>query len=254
MKIFNSEKLRELDKKNVQPLPFPHLVINGLWDDNLLKNILDQYPRIDDQKWWVYNNQLEKKFAFNQISLLPDVFSKLFSEVQNESFVELLQQTFGFKKLISDPSLRGGGLHQIASGGKLDIHEDFNIHLDLGAFRRLNMIVYLNEEWDDNFGGHLELWDADMTSKVKSVAPRFNTTVFFRTDMCSNHGHPEPLACPEGMTRKSLAVYYYEKTPEVFTTSYKSTVYKKRPQDPDDPAIDELRSRRISGRIEDKTT
>jgi len=248
---YSYQTLKLLKPENV---PFDHIIIDNLFDDYKLTQVLNEYPDVSDKKWWVYNNQLERKYAFNKLEELSQVYTDFFAEVNSEEFVSTLSKIFDLPKLSIDKDLLGGGLHQIMRGGKLDVHEDFNIHRGLGAFRRLNMIVYLNKNWNDEYGGHLELWSNDMQKLHKRVLPVFNRTVFFRTDMTSNHGHPNPLTCPENMSRKSLAVYYYEKTPLVETTEYRSTVYKKRPTDPDDPKLDELREKRKLGRIEDKTT
>jgi Rps23 Pro-64 3,4-dihydroxylase Tpa1-like proline 4-hydroxylase len=236
--------------------PFPHIVIDNALDPLALKRLVSRYPSVDEKKWWVYENALEKKYAFNDLSQLTEEFSAFFSEVNSPNFIKQLSRLSGLDNLIPDNSLRGGGLHQIKRGGKLDVHEDFNVHHELKAFRKLNMIVYLNENWEDFWGGDLQLWNSDMTKCEKSVMPIFNRIVVFRTDMKSNHGHPDPLSCPEDMTRKSLAVYYY--TPmsdeEWISHSSTSTQFKRRPEDVVDPEIEELRLRRNKGRVADKTT
>ena len=114
----------------------------------------------------------------------------------------------GIENLISDPYFLGAGLHQIPRGGKLAVHADFNRHNKFPLDRRLNILVYLNKDWKEEYGGHLELWDRDM-SKCKKIAPLFNRMVVFPVTDWAYHGHPEPLTCPEGRTRKSIALYYY---------------------------------------------
>ena len=59
----------------------------------------------------------------------------------------------------------GGGLHQTLRGGHLNIHADFTTHhVHEHWARRVNILLYLNEEWHDDWGGRLELWDRDMTA------------------------------------------------------------------------------------------
>ncbi len=94
-------------------------------------------------------------------------------------------------------------------GGFLKVHADFNWHPKLKLDRRLNVLIYLNRDWKDEYGGALELWDRSMTGPEKSVLPVFNRTVVFSTTDFSYHGHPHPLACPEATTRKSVSLYYY---------------------------------------------
>jgi len=236
--------------------PFPHVVIDNAFDSDALQELVERYPKVEDKSWWHYDNPLERKFAFNDLSQLDPVFSSFFNEANSSEVITQLSKLSGLENLIPDPSLYGGGLHQIAPGGKLDVHEDFNIHLEMRALRKLNLIVYLNDHWEESYGGHLQLWNADMTKCEASILPVYNRAVIFRTDTSSNHGHPDPLTSPAGVTRRSLATYYY--TPmtneEWASRVYTSTQYKKRPNDVDDPKMTEMRLKRNSGRLENKTS
>ncbi len=250
MKFFNKRidtMLTTTAFKNAQP--FPYVVIDNLIEPNALRSLISNYPNVDEKKWWQYNNPLERKFAFNDLSQLDVAFREFFDEANSSDVISQLGKISGLDNLIPDHALNGGGLHQIRRDGKLDVHEDYNIHRDLKAFRKLNLIVYLNEDWKEAYGGHLELWDAKMTKCEHKMLPVFNRTVIFRTDMNSNHGHPEPLMCPENMTRKSLAVYYYTPMSDSEQIEYSSTRFKKRPMDADDPKLNKLREKRNKGRI-----
>lgn len=230
-------------------VPFPYVVIDGLIDDEALRSLASNFPDVQDLSWWQYDNPLEKKFAFNDVTQLHQDFRDFFAEANSLEVVAQLAELSALPDLVPDHGLRGGGLHQIIRGGKLDVHEDFNVNVDMKAKRKLNMIVYLNEEWDESYGGHLQLWNKDMTVCEKSVLPTFNRTVIFRTDTDSNHGHPDPLTCPPNRARRSLATYYYVPTNDEELADVRSTSYKKRPTDPEDPSLDELRKLRIKGRI-----
>lgn len=236
--------------------PFPHVVIDNLVDPDALRALASKYPSVEEKKWWQYDNPLERKFAFNDLSQLDAGFREFFDEANSPEVVAQLGRLAGLENLVPDHTLNGGGLHQIKPGGKLDVHEDFNIHRPMKAYRKLNMITYVNENWEEEYGGHLELWDKEMTRCESKVLPVFNRTVIFRTDVKSNHGHPAPLTCPEGMTRKSLATYFYVPmtVKEWDAHEYTSTQFKKRPEDPEDPELDELRIKRNKGRVADKTS
>jgi hypothetical protein len=124
-------------------------------------------------------------------------------------FLNFLEGLTGIEGLISDPHIRGGGLHEILREGALGVHADFNLHSRLNLWRRLNLLLYLNENWDPAWGGELELWDRAGKQRVKSIAPIFNRVVIFDTSNFSYHGHPHPLMCPPDRSRKSIALYYY---------------------------------------------
>jgi hypothetical protein len=119
-----------------------------------------------------------------------------------------LADMFGIRGLLPDPYFTEGGFHRTGRGGFLDIHADFSHHDGTGLERRLNLILYLNEGWRELWGGKLELFDTDLRSVV-SITPLYNRAVIFETSDTSYHGHPERLRCPEGVYRKSIALYYY---------------------------------------------
>jgi Rps23 Pro-64 3,4-dihydroxylase Tpa1-like proline 4-hydroxylase len=130
--------------------------------------------------------------------------------MNSEPFLRFLQELTGIKEtLIPDPYFEGGGVHQIKRGGFLKVHVDFHRHRLLQLDRRVNVLVYLNKDWKDEYGGHFELWERDMSRCVKKIAPLFNRMAIFSTTADSWHGHPDKLNCPEGRSRQSLALYYY---------------------------------------------
>ena len=146
-------------------------------------------------------------------------------------FVTFLQKITNInEKLIIDEKLNGGGLHEIKKGGLLKIHSDFNRHPILNLDRRLNVLVYLNKDWKEDYGGHLQLWDKEMQKCEKKILPIFNRMVIFSTTDYSNHGHPDPLNCPDKRSRKSVATYYYSDgrpSNEVDKMYIKNTTYFK---------------------------
>jgi Rps23 Pro-64 3,4-dihydroxylase Tpa1-like proline 4-hydroxylase len=142
---------------------------------------------------------------------------KVLSYLNSKEFLQFLQELTGVRDLVPDPQFNGGGIHMIPKGGKLNVHVDFSrAFFDNNLYRRVNILLYMNEGWQDEWEGALELWDdrpADGGNLIKKVYPIFNRMIVFGTSKNSWHGHPTPLNCPEGEYRKSLAVYYYSATP-----------------------------------------
>ena len=121
-------------------------------------------------------------------------------------------------------------MHEIKKGGLLKIHSDFNKHPNLKLDRRLNVLIYLNKNWKEEYGGHLEFWDKEMKYCKTKILPIFNRMVVFSTTDFSNHGHPDPLNCPDLVSRKSIATYYYSdgRPPNEIDKMYsKNTTYFK---------------------------
>jgi Rps23 Pro-64 3,4-dihydroxylase Tpa1-like proline 4-hydroxylase len=199
-----------LREQYISAQPFPHIVIDGLFDDADLDAVLDDFPAPDAMRWVRFDNPLEKKLGFShEQSVVSDTIRRFLDAMNGFEMLLFLEQLSGIEGLIPDPYFGGGGLHQIEPGGFLKIHADFNVHPKLHLDRRLNMLTYLNKGWRDEWGGHLELWDADMRNCRAKIAPLFNRTVVFSTTDTSFHGHPHPLASPAGVPRKSVSLYYY---------------------------------------------
>jgi hypothetical protein len=232
--------------------PFPHIVFNDAFDEPALYGALAHFPE-PDGSWYSYQNKLEMKYAKDDLDEEHPDIQDMVSAFHSKRFVSFLEALTGINGLIADHALRGGGLHQIARGGKLDVHKDFNYHPELRLERRLNAILYLNQDWKPEWKGQLELWSGDkerLFERKAVIEPTIGTLAIFSTNGFSYHGHPDPLECPEGVTRKSMAFYYYTSPLHYLPADAHSTIYMKRPGEHNDPELDTLRSRRAKGRVE----
>ena len=194
-------------------VPFPNIVFDDFFDSDFLKTVVENFPNLEkinsSQK---YINKNEVKFANNDYKNFPNSIKLLFDFMNSNIFLKFLQKITSIEeKLVVDEELNGGGLHQIKAGGMLKIHTDFNRHPTLALDRRVNILIYLNINWDQTYGGDLELWDKKMKFCGKKILPIFNRMVIFSTNDFSNHGHPEPIKCPDDISRKSIALYYFSK-------------------------------------------
>ncbi len=193
----------------VEAAPFPHIVFDDFFDPELLELVLAEFPQPGAIRWQTFDNEREIKLASAAESSFGPATRLLLYHLNSITFLEFLSAVTGIASLIPDPSFEGGGLHQIVRGGKLAVHADFNRHRTYDLDRRLNVLLYLNKNWREEYGGHLQLWNRDMTRCEARVLPLFNRVMIFGTTDFTYHGHPDPLQCPEGMTRKSLALYYF---------------------------------------------
>lgn len=228
--------------------PFPHIVIDNFLPNEAAIALREHFPE-PTPEWYSYSNVLEIKRATDKADLMGFMHSGILNTLNSQLMIDFLEKMTGIKGLIPDPWFRGGGLHYIKKGGKLDIHADFNWHQHLQLHRRLNVLIYLNDEvWESEWGGQLELWDKDMKNCVKKIDPIFNRMVCFSTTDWSFHGHPEPLASPN--PRRSMALYYYSATrPEHEITPSHSTLFRARPNDEETEEIKKLRELRNKGRL-----
>lgn len=154
-----------------------------------------------------------RKRGGGSIDMLSLAQQRIIADLNSDRMLAYLEGITGIKGLVADPDILGGGVHEILPGGFLNVHTDFNVHPKLKMLRTLNLIVYLNEDWREEWEGHLELWDEQVRHPIARIAPLMNRAALFQTNEISYHGHPTPLACPQQRTRKSFALYYYTPWP-----------------------------------------
>lgn len=208
--------------------PFPHIALDDFLSPDLLRGLIAEFPNSEGLDY--FDREQERlKFQYHPQDCGPKV-RNLLAELNSQAFLTFLSAMTGIKGLISDPYYLGGGLHETKRGGHLGVHADFNIHNKMKLQRRLNLLIYLNDDWDESFGGHLELWDREMKSCQKRVSPLLGRAVVFSTDLDSFHGHPDPLTCPPERSRRSIATYYYTAPLEgVASLPKRTTVFRERP-------------------------
>lgn len=197
-----------LKKSFQRQSPFHYIVIDNFLHNDQAEKILHEYPSVN-KKTWVDANGLHQLKKWAQPCVEGSVAANFYNEVNSSEFLAWMEKLTGTKNLLADHKLEGAGYHQILDGGFLNVHIDFNRHN--GLERRLNLLVYLNKDWQEEYGGYLELWDMKVKKRIEHIAPIFNRCVIFETNEVSYHGHPVPLKTGGVTTRKSLSVYYYTK-------------------------------------------
>jgi hypothetical protein len=189
-----------------------------------------EFPRSDQGSWTRYRHYNENKLGMTDWKLFPTALREAVIALNSPFFVFLMSKLTGIPDLLPDPSLEGGGLHLCHRGGYLNLHSDFSMHhYNTGWRRRVNLILYLNPGWDQNWGGSIEFWDSAATRCVAKYPPALNHAVVFSTDHPALHGFPDPVNCPPAVARQSLALYYY--TRDASSTKALQTNYHARASD-----------------------
>lgn len=208
--------------------PFPHIAIDDFLSVDMLREVARNFPprelAVSFQR-----DQENLKYQFMPEDVPCDLTRNLLFALNSEPFLKFLSAMTGIEGLIADPYYTGGGLHETLRGGHLGVHADFNRHKIMNVRRRLNLLVYLNEDWQDEYGGHLELWSKSMKKMERKVAPVIGRAVVFNTDLDSWHGHPDPLNTPEGISRRSIATYYYTSAATLNDQPDRTTNFQARP-------------------------
>ena len=215
--------------------PFPHIIIDNLID---LKDSKECVAEMKKYNGWGHDDsdyskkaQVKKYFTpwcnnnIEDIKRDMPITWQYLQFFNSPEFIQYLEDLTGIKDLIADDSYEGGGCHKIDSGGKLSIHTDYAKHPSKDLYRRINLLLYLNEDWQDEWGGTLQLWKSDASELVSEIQPKMNRAVIFNTTSESLHGHPNPLNTPDHISRYSIALYYFTKEKYENSDSIAATWY-----------------------------
>lgn len=220
--------------------PYNHICIDNFLNPDILEKVLADIAQLPDAEASFDRAQEKLKTSYNP-ERLPQYTRNLFHAFNARPFVLFLEEMTGIKGLIPDPYYTGAGIHRVANGGHLDIHADFNLHKQMKLERRLNVLIYLNHDWQEDYGGSFEIWDKAMTHKVDSFVPMFNRMCCFSTGSDTFHGNPATVNHPDGEHRLSIALYYYTATWDASRKAH-TTLFKPRPGTVDE--TDRLMARR----------
>ena len=223
-------RLPDLRRQWHRSKPFRWVVIDNFLPEDHAERVHDEYPTPYETDFdeTTYAHQ---KGKFTKTEGFEGAMKQFFDFGASPEFLRWLEALTGIDDLLADPTLEGGGLHQIGQGGYLDIHIDYNRHPQFKWHRRLNLLVYMNKDWKREYNGQLELWDFTDGNEelLEELYPSFNTALIFETNEISYHGHPHPVDCPAPMTRKSMALYFYteERDDEFADAPEHNTIYRQ---------------------------
>lgn len=232
--LINQIDVAQLKNKIKNAEAFPHFCLDNFLKEDFAEEVYNAFPSYSDaQKIGLEFKAVneKKKIQITDAALFPPAIKKLNDLLADEQFITMLREMFQISTLESDPNLVGGGIHQTDSGGRLDVHIDFNFSEEKQLHRRINLLLYFNKDWDESYGGYLDLWDKNVKKRIGYFEPKFNRLCGFETSGISFHG-VTPLNCPKGVVRRSFATYYYTKeAPEGWDGKKHSTIFKPRPNE-----------------------
>ena len=192
--------------------PYKHIVIDDFFPKELASLCLKSFPELDDETWQQENDKdIEVKYRTTWKSEfdIPEGIVSAIRILNSSIFLKAMGDRIGIQKLVPDAYFTGGGLNVTMPGGLLDVHVDGNYHDASGLNRRLNALIYLNPEWQPEWGGEFGVYDSKGEVCIKKVAPLFNRLVIFDSHDYSFHGLPDPINFPKDKSRKSILLYYY---------------------------------------------
>ena len=232
--MINFSLSKHLKTQYATEYPFPHTVIDNFINEQFLNKAVNDLQYVDwgnDDGEEKDTNQVKKLFSPYSVGMwdnMPEYVTNLLNFLNSREVLKFLEELTGIPDLIPDREFYGGGIHRILPGGKLSVHADYNFHPITKLHRRVNLLLYLNKNWEEEWGGDLQLWNKDMSMCVKKILPIFNRAVIFNITSDAYHGHPGLLKSPEGVDRLSFALYYFTETrPENEITEPHMAVWKE---------------------------
>jgi Rps23 Pro-64 3,4-dihydroxylase Tpa1-like proline 4-hydroxylase len=225
------QRAEELAPKYIANKPFPHVYFDNFLPSAVADLALATFPDPDEIDWLRHRGlDQNKKLAFDNAEFLPSPLRDILFFLNSRPMLLFLEKLTGIPDIFGDPYYNGGGLHQTKSGGSLEVHADYSYHPKLKVDRRINVLVYLNKDWKEEYGGHFELWNRELTRAEVKVLPLFNRCAIFSTTSYSYHGQPTALTCPTDRTRKSIATYYFSNgRPADDETTKHAVAFVRRP-------------------------
>jgi len=247
--LLNSEiDWNEVERQFYNGFPFHHVAIDNFFKPEIARQLETDFPDYNDPDVVQYSNALEVKRVMNRWDKFPETTYQVFTLFGRPGFLECMAKLAATDKLRYDYGLHGGGWHMHGRGGNNNVHLDYNLHPKLGEQRKLNIIVYLTENWNPEWGGGLELWTHDETTNspkelVKTIDNVFNRAIIFDTTQNSWHGLPNYIHCPEGVVRKSIAAYYVQPAPTVTENRHRALFAPREEQKNNEDVLDLIKKR-----------
>jgi Rps23 Pro-64 3,4-dihydroxylase Tpa1-like proline 4-hydroxylase len=236
MTDFNRFDITFLRDSFLKAEPFNYLIIDNFLDTDYLNDILVEvqgYEKMMDDEYEareIDNHVQSGKIGISDYNMFGPKVKQFFDFTRSTEMINFISNITGIEDIQDDPSLYGGGIHRTTTGGRLEIHADFNIHPRTGKHRRINILLYLNKDWNPHYNGELELWDQTMSKCCLKIPPVFNRMVIFRITDTAYHGHPQIWAAPKNIPRLSFALYYYtDDRPEHEKSNRHMALWQTRP-------------------------
>jgi len=223
--ISDANLRKTLRDQFVNAKPFEHLILDGLFNEDLLALVAEEFDFAGERSWHTVQTENQKFRRMLPGAQLGPASQLYYDIIHSGRFVEFLSAVTGVENLVTDPTLQRSGLQEYPTGSWFGVHVDFNKHRSTLLDNELGLLTYLNRGWKGDFGGTLELWDTETQSCTVEVVPEFGRMVLLRHSDKSYHGLSRPVNAPDGRPRRAIAAYYYGNRPDTRAMEHRTTVF-----------------------------
>jgi len=209
---YKPEKLKLMKEDYVDNSPYPHVVIDDFLNPEILKSASKAIHKGIDTLAWQKGDHPGQRYKkwIEKHKAMPEPARRVSQWLGGSDFLHFISEISGIPNLISDNFNLGGGIHCSSTGGRLGTHYDFNWNEELGLIRRINVLLFMNYDWEEKWKGNFQMWKTDRSEVAKEIEPIANRLVMFNTTLNSWHGFTEKIECPADRYRLSFAKYYYQ--------------------------------------------
>lgn len=204
----NFHDFQTLNNRFVGTPPFPMIVLDNFLPEDFASTMATECESIPLQHWTEFTRKGSFMRECKRLEHAPVAFDFV-NQMHSALGMEWMTSITGIKDLIPDPYLTGAGYSRSFRGDSLQLHSDFNWNDQIKVHRMLSFIIYLNPDWQEEWGGALEFTDFNKEKVIQSVPPLFNRAIIWRYHKRGFHGYPNPLTCPENMSRNTFRLFYY---------------------------------------------
>ena len=156
--MLNDSLINTIEEKiSISSNPFPNTIIKNTLPQEIIKkaeNEFVNFSKFNSEETYRYGRA---KYYCANYEIMPETIKNIISFFYSKKFLNLLEKKFNLKNLLPDWSLHGAGLHGSSRGRHLTVHSDFIYRRNTKTRRVLNLLLYLNSEWKDEWNGHIEL-------------------------------------------------------------------------------------------------
>lgn len=219
----NKETLKQQYESSKSGIGYFYL--DNLLPEELALEIYNAFPEAKDMV--LKKSIREDKYVAAQMNLYNPLLEEIIYAFQDAKIVDVVAEICGLKGAIPDENLYAGGISMMGHKQFLNPHLDNSHDKDRKLWRILNLLYYVTPEWEESYGGNLELWPDGLKNPQITIHSKFNRLAVMATHNRSLHS-----VSPVTYTgyRCCVSNYYFSQSPVHDDDTFHVTSFRGRPE------------------------